>query len=145
MSADVIVIGAISFELPVKVDRIPEERMIQVFAPDRPDQSLDERVRCRNVRHRFDLLDLEDSQVREPSMKAAQGIVIRTDPNWRCLAGDGLIEHAAYGHPVDAFPADAESDDAAGKHIDDNQDSMTAKEDRFAPKQVHTPETVRGL
>ena len=78
-------------------------------------------------------------------MKAEQWIVIRIDPNWRCLTGDGLIEHAARGHTVDAFPADAESDDAAGKHIDDNQDSMTAKEDRFAPKQVHTPETVRGL
>jgi len=145
MSADVIVKELELLQLPLKIDRVPEEHLVQIFAPDRPDQSLDERVRRRGVRHRFDLLDLEDPQVREPSMKAEQWIVIRTDPDWRCLAGDGLIEHATRGHTVDAFPADTEADDSAAKHIDDNQDPMTAKEDRFASKQVHTPETVRGL
>ena len=60
MNADAVVIGAEFFELAVKIDRIPEERVVQIFAPDRPDQSFYERVRDRGVGHRFDLLDLED-------------------------------------------------------------------------------------
>ena len=59
-NSSAVVIGAENFELPVKVDRIPEERVVQIFALDRSDQSLDERVRRRDVRYRFDLLDLED-------------------------------------------------------------------------------------
>ena len=78
-------------------------------------------------------------------MKAEQRIVIRTYRRWRRLAGYGLIEHAAYGHTVDVFAADAESDDAAGEHIDEHKDPMAAKQDRLATKQVHAPEAVLGL
>ena len=36
MNASAIVIGAEFVELPVKIDRIPEERVVEVFAPDSP-------------------------------------------------------------------------------------------------------------
>ena len=91
MDASAVVIRSEFFELPVKIDRIPEERLVQIFAPDGSDQSLDERVRHRGARHGFDLLELEDSQVREPSVKAEQRIVIRTYPRRRRVAGNGLI------------------------------------------------------
>ena len=71
--------------------------------------------------------------------------MIRAEPNRRCFAADGLIEHPAYRRTVDGFAADAEADDAAGEYVDDHEDPMTAKEDRFAPKQVHAPEAVLGL
>jgi len=61
MDASPVVIGAEVFEFAVKVDRIPEERVVQIFAPDRPDQAFDERMRRWGIRHRFDLLDLENS------------------------------------------------------------------------------------
>jgi len=61
VDASAVVIGAEFSELPVQIDRIPEERVVQIFAPDRPDQSFDKRVRRWDIRHRFDLLDLEDS------------------------------------------------------------------------------------
>ena len=93
MNASIVVIGAELTELPAQIDRMPEERLIQIVAADRPDQSLDVRVRHRSVRHRLDFFDFEDPQIREPSMKAEQGIVIRAESNGRCFAADGLIEH----------------------------------------------------
>ena len=145
MNASIVVIGAELTELPAQIDRMPEERLIQIVAADRPDQSLDVRVRHRSVRHRLDFSDFEDPPIREPSVKAEQGIVIRAEPNGRCFAADGQIEHPAYRRTVDGFAADAEADDAAGGYVDDREDPMTAKEDRFAPKQVHAPEAVLGL
>ena len=41
VDASAVVIRSEFFELPVKIDRIPEERLVQIFAPDRSDQSLD--------------------------------------------------------------------------------------------------------
>jgi hypothetical protein len=41
--------------------------------------------------------------------------------------------------------ADAEADDAAGKHVDGHEDPPAAKQDRLATKQVHAPEAVFGL
>ena len=60
MHANAVVIGAEFVELPVKIDRNPEEHVILVFAPDRPDQSFHEWVRRGDVGYRLDLLDLED-------------------------------------------------------------------------------------
>ena len=78
-------------------------------------------------------------------MKAKQRIVIRTEPRRRRVARNGLIEHAAHDWTVDVLAADAESDDAAGKHVDDHQNPMAAKKDRLAAKQIHAPEAVLGL
>ena len=100
-------------------------------------------MRHRGARHGFDLLELEDSQVREPSVKAEQWVVIRNDPNGRRVTGNGLIEHAAKVRTVDVFAADAESDDAAGEHIDDHKDPMGAEQYRLATKQIHAPEGCR--
>ena len=111
--------------------------MIQIFASDHPDQSLDERVRHRGVGRRLDLFDVEDPQVHKPSVITKRGIVIRADPNpWR-VAADGQSEHAARGWAVDIFAADVKSDDTTGEYVDDHQDPMIVKEDRFAPEPVH--------
>ena len=65
-------------------------------------------------------------------MKAEQRVMIRTDPRRRRVTGNGLIEHAAKVRTVDVFAADAEADDAAGKHVDDHKDPMATKQYRFA-------------
>ena len=78
-------------------------------------------------------------------MKAEQRIVIRTYPRRQRFTGNGLIEHAAKVRTVDVFAADAESDDAAGEHIDDHKDPMAAEQYRLATKQIHAPEAVVGL
>lgn len=65
MNAFLVVVGLESFQLPIKIHRIPEERTIEVFARNRPNQSLDEGMRHRSVRYGLDLPDLEDPQVGE--------------------------------------------------------------------------------
>ena len=60
VNAIAIAIGSECVELPVKIDRIPKERVVQIFALDSSDQALDERVRRRDVRDRFDFFNLED-------------------------------------------------------------------------------------
>lgn len=44
MDASTVLIGAEGFEFPVVIDQIPEERAVDIFAPDGPDQSFDEGV-----------------------------------------------------------------------------------------------------
>ncbi|HVA39337.1 MAG TPA: hypothetical protein VNF49_01635 [Candidatus Binataceae bacterium] len=43
--ASSVVLGSEFVELPLKIDRIPEERVVEIFAPDGPDQSIHEWVR----------------------------------------------------------------------------------------------------
>src|ERR1700733_2938503 len=71
-------------------------------------------------------------------MKAEQRIVIRTYPRRRHFTGNGLIEHAAKVRTVDVFAADAESDDAAGEHIDDHKDPMAARKYGLATSRSST-------
>ena len=51
VDANAVVIGAEFFELPVKIDRIPEEHVIQIFAADCPDQSFHEWVHKNSQLH----------------------------------------------------------------------------------------------
>ena len=49
MGASLVVIGADVFDIAMKIDRIPEERVVEIFAPDGPDQSFHEWVRHRDI------------------------------------------------------------------------------------------------
>ena len=92
MNTNAIVIVLEVFELALKVVRIPEERVVEVFAPNSPDQSFNEGMRHRGVRHGFDFLDLEDPKVGEPPVESEQRIVIGAEPRrWR-IAGNGLVD-----------------------------------------------------
>jgi len=71
--------------------------------------------------------------------------VIRTYPRRRRVAGNGLIELAAYRRAVDVFASDAEADDTAGEEVHYHDDPMAAKQNRLATKQVHAAEAVLGL
>ena len=66
-------------QLTPQVDCVPEERVIEIFAAHGADQPFDERMRDRGVRHRLDLLDLEDAQIGEPAMEAKQRVMVGTD------------------------------------------------------------------
>src|ERR1700687_1186521 len=76
MNALAVVVIPECLQLSRQVDRVPEKQAVQVLAPDRPDQALDEGMRDRGVRNRLDLVDLEPTQVGEPAVKAKQRIVI---------------------------------------------------------------------
>ena len=86
MRAMLVVVPLELDELPLEISRGPEHQAIQTFAPYGPDQPFDERVGTRHVRHRLDLPDVEDPQVRLPLMKPVQRIMVRTEVSWRGLA-----------------------------------------------------------
>jgi hypothetical protein len=62
-------------KLPFQIMAIPEQHLVEEFAPHRPDHALDERVRQRHVRYGLDLVDLENPKVRPPTVSLEQWIV----------------------------------------------------------------------
>jgi len=119
-------------ELARQVYAVPEEKPIEVFTPNRPNKPFYERVRDRNVRNRFDLFDLKDAQIGEPSMESKKWVVIGTGALGQTLARDCAIEQPAGGDAIDVGGFDTEADDAAAENVHDQHDPMAAQEDRFA-------------
>jgi len=77
-------------------------------------------MRHRDIRDRLDFLDIEDAQVREPTVEAEQWIVIGAEVSRAGLVHNGLIEHPTHGHAVAVLAGDAKTDDAAGKDVHDD-------------------------
>ncbi len=82
MNAMGVVVLSERSQLTRQVDRVPEEHAIEILAPDRSDQSFDERMRGRSIRNRLDLVDLKDPQVGEPAVEAKQRVVIGAEVSW---------------------------------------------------------------
>jgi len=54
----------------MQVETVPKEALVEVLAPKGSDESLDERMRARHERNGLEFLDVENSQIRSPTMKA---------------------------------------------------------------------------
>jgi hypothetical protein len=76
MNAISVVVISELVQLPLKINRVPEERAIQILSPDRVDQPFDERMGNWGVRHRLDLLDLQHAQVGKPPLESEKRVVI---------------------------------------------------------------------
>jgi hypothetical protein len=61
-------------EFPLEISRGPEQHPIQTFAPHSPNQSFDDRMGTRHVRHRLDFPNAEDPQIRLPLMKTCRSV-----------------------------------------------------------------------
>ena len=79
MHARGIVIIPECLQLARQVERVPEQHLVEILAPDRADQPFDERMRNRDVRNGFDLLDLEYPQVGEPTVESKQRVMVGAD------------------------------------------------------------------
>ena len=132
-------------QLPREIDRVPEERAIEILAPNRPDQPFDEGMGDRSVGNRLDLLNLEHAQVGKPPVESKQRVVIGADAFRKGLAGNRAVEHPAHGYAIDVGPLDTETNDAAGEEIQYHQNPVTMQEDRFASEQVDAPEAILEL
>ena len=104
MNAINVVVMPELVQLPLKINRVPEERVIEILAPNRPDQPFNERVRNRGIGHRLDLLDLEYAQVSKSPVESEQRIVISADAFRKGLAGNRVVEHSTHGYSVDVAP-----------------------------------------
>ena len=132
-------------KLPHQVERIPEKHVIEIFASNGSNQPFDKGMRNRDAGDRLDLLDLEYAQIGQPTVKAEQGVVIGADVFGWWLAGDGVVEHPAYGDAVNRSGFDAKADESSRKDVHDHHYPVTAEEDRFAAEEIDAPETIFGL
>jgi len=79
MHAMAVVVIPEGFQLSRQIDCVPEEDAVEVLAPDRADQTVNERMRQRCAGDRLDLLDLADPQVGAPAVEAKQRVVVGAD------------------------------------------------------------------
>ena len=63
-------------KLPFQVAAIPEQHLVEKFTPHRADQALDERVGQRHRRDGLDRVDLKNPQVRPPTVRLEQRVMI---------------------------------------------------------------------
>jgi len=111
-------------ELLLQIICRPEQCVVQKFAPDRPNQSLYKRMRHRNVRHRFDFLDIEDTEIGLPPMESIQRIMVGTKICRHWLGVNGSIEHPAQCDSIDNAAVNSKTDDPSRKLIHDDQNPV---------------------
>jgi hypothetical protein len=102
-------------------------------------------MRQRNVRHRFDFFDPEDTQIGLPWMKLIQRIMVRTQIFRQSLRWDGSIEHPAQRDSIHGAAVNRETDDASCELVHHNQDPVCSQYRRFASKQIQGPQRVLGM
>src|SRR5437016_4189740 len=95
----------------MQVEAVPEEGLVQILASNGSDEPFDERVRPRHKGDRLDFLDVEDPQIRSPTMISEERVMIGTDALGKWLASATLVEHTANADAVDMFRFNTESDD----------------------------------
>ena len=75
MRAMLVVVPLELDKLPLEISRGPEQQAIRAFASYGPNQPFDDWMGARHVRHRLDLTDVKDPQVRLPLMEPVQRIM----------------------------------------------------------------------
>src|SRR3569833_2020458 len=119
MHTPLVVVGSVSIQLSLQVETVPEEGLVEIFSPESSDESLDERMRARHERNRLDFLDVENAQIRSPTMKAGQRVVIGTEILGKRLSASRLVKHAANTDTVDMRRFNTESDNSTREDVHD--------------------------
>src|SRR5580704_12173536 len=98
-------------ELQLQISGRPEERPVQAFASNGANQTFDEWMRERHVRHRLDFVHVEDAQIRLPLVELVQPIVVGAEVRrWR-LAPRGSVKHATESDAVHGAAVHANAHD----------------------------------
>ena len=84
MRAMTVVVPLEIEEFHFQISGRPEECAIQTFAPNGANQPFDEGMGERHVRHRLDLPDVQDAQIRLPLVEPIQRIVVRAETSAGC-------------------------------------------------------------
>jgi len=113
VAAMTVVVNLVAIELPFEIALVPKQSLIEVFAPDGPNQPLDEGMRPGCAGNRLDLINLKYSKVRHPALKAKQRIVIRGEMFRQAPSRDRAVEHPAHAGSVEIGGGDPKADDPA--------------------------------
>src|SRR3569833_1129495 len=120
MHTPLVVVGSESIQLSLQVETVPEEGLVEIFSPESSDESLDERMRARHERNRLDFLDVENAQLRSPTIKAGQPVEIGTELLGMRLSASRLGKHAANTDTVDMRRCYTESDNSTRDVVHDD-------------------------
>ena len=93
----------------------------------------------------LDFVDFQNPQVRRPTMRLEQGIVIRAEMSRCDPTMNGGVEHAAKVGARDGAAVHAEADEATRELVHDHEDPVAPEHDGFASEEVHAPEAVSGV
>jgi hypothetical protein len=93
----------------------------------------------RSTGHRFDLIDLKDTKIRTPPLKAKQRIVIGGKVFRQGLLGDHAIEHPADDGTIEIRRGDPKADNTPGEYVHHDHDPVAFDQNRFATKKVDAP------
>ena len=129
-------------ELRLQISGRPEQRAVQTFAPDGPNQPLDKWMRERHVRHRLDFFHVEYPQIRLPLVEPIQGIMVRAEVLRQGVPSSRSIEHPAQPHAINDAALHAKADDATRALVHHDENPVRAQDRRFTSKQIETPQTV---
>src|SRR5215468_5607210 len=94
------------------------------------------------MRHRLELIDLENPEVRLPPMRLKEGIMIGAQMPRHAVTPDGGVEHAAQVDRRDIARMHAEAHQTTRELIHDHEHPIGPQYEGFAAKQVDAPEAV---
>ena len=109
-----LVVGGLEVgKCPFKITGMPEQHRVETFSPRRSDQALHEGVGPGHMRHGLDFVDLQNPQVRCPTMRLEQRIMIGAEMSRGAPPMHGGVAHAAEVGAIDRTAVHADSDEAA--------------------------------
>jgi hypothetical protein len=129
LAARSVVVTFVAVELPFKIALVPKQSLIEIFAPDGADQSLDESMRAGYAGNRLDLINLKDPKVRQAALKTKQRIVIRGKIFRHSRSRDSAVERPAYLASVEIGGGDSKADNPVREDLHHHHDSIALDQD----------------
>ena len=121
VAAYLVVVDLEVAKFSFKITGIPEQHLVEIFSPRRSDQALHEGVGPGHMRHGLDFVDLQNPQVRRPTVRLEQRIMIRAEVSRGALPMHGGVEHAAEVGAIDRTAVHADADEATRALIHDHE------------------------
>ena len=129
-------------KLALQVASSPKGHDVEILSPDSPDESLDERMRNRQVGHSLYFGYLEYSKVSLPLMKSEQRFMIAADVFWRVGTTDRTVEHPAERWSIDGPCEYAKANDSTCVLIHNDEHPMALENEGFTTEQIDAPQAV---
>src|SRR3982751_3677721 len=101
--------------------------MVEILSPNRPDQSLYERMRQRHVRNSLDFCYLEYAKICLPLVKSIQRIMIGAQVLRQTVPANRSLEHPAQRYSIHNSAMDPKADDSPRKLVHDNENPIGSR------------------
>src|ERR1700681_262793 len=94
------------------------------------------------MRHGLDFVDLQNPEVRRPTVRLEQRIMIGAEMSRCAPTMNGGVEHATEVGTIDRTTVYADSDEATGELVHDHEHPVALEHDGLTAKEVHAPQAV---